>query len=95
MRNTDAQKRFEELPDPDPQASWELEFQRQLFRVTADRIKSEFAPTTWQAFWQTAVEGIRAADVARDLGLSVGAVYVARSRVLARLTEEMKRIQEE
>ncbi len=52
--------------------------------------KTDFAPTTWQAFWQTAVEGESGAAVAAELGLSVGAVYVARSRVLARLTEQIQ-----
>ena len=52
--------------------------------------RSDFAPTTWQAFWRTAVEGESGAAVAAELGLSVGAVYVARSRVLARLTEQIQ-----
>jgi RNA polymerase sigma factor (sigma-70 family) len=95
--DTNAQKRLDEQPDPDQdgQEVWELEFQKQLFRVTAAKIRDQFASTTWQAFWQTAVEGKPAAAVSKDLGLSVGAVYVARSRVLARLKEEMSRIEEE
>ncbi|HEV3235522.1 MAG TPA: sigma-70 family RNA polymerase sigma factor [Gemmataceae bacterium] len=95
--DTNAQKRLDEQPDPeqDGQEVWELEFQKQLFRVAAAKIQEQFTPTSWQAFWQTAVEGKPAAAVSKDLGLSVGAVYVARSRVLARLKEEMSRIEEE
>ncbi len=37
-----------------------------------------------------AVEGCQAADVAAELGMSVGAVYVAKSRVLKRLREEFR-----
>jgi RNA polymerase sigma factor (sigma-70 family) len=95
--DTNAQRRLDEQPDlgPDPQAAWELEFQKQLFRVAAAKIEGSFAPTTWQAFWRTAVEGKNAGVVAKELGLSVGAVYVAKSRVLARLIEEMQRLQPE
>jgi hypothetical protein len=46
------------------------------------------AERTWTAFWLLAVEGCQAAAVAADLGMSVGAVYIARSRVLRRLREE-------
>jgi RNA polymerase sigma factor (sigma-70 family) len=93
--DTNAQKLLDEHPNQDGQDVWELEFQKQLFRVAAAKIQDQFAPTTWQAFWHTAVEGKAAAGVGKDLGLSVGAVYVARSRVLARLKEEMNRIEQE
>lgn len=51
-------------------------------------IRSEFAERTWQAFRRVAIEGHSPADVAADLGMSAGAVYVAKSRVLRRLREE-------
>jgi RNA polymerase sigma-70 factor (ECF subfamily) len=89
-----AQDRLAEYPSPEPdaQAAWEEEFQRQLFRLAADQVRDSFAPSTWRAFWGTAVEGRGAADVAAELGLSVGAVYVARSRVLARLAAQVRRL---
>ena len=59
------------------------------------RSAAEFAPATWQAFWQTAVEGRPPAEVAAELGLSVGAVYVARSRVLARLKRRIEQLGDE
>jgi RNA polymerase sigma-70 factor (ECF subfamily) len=85
----------EPSPEPDPEAAWEQEFQQQLFRLAAAQVQDSFAPTTWKAFWQTAVEGKSGAAVAAELGLSVGAVYVARSRVLARLTERIGQLQGE
>jgi RNA polymerase sigma factor (sigma-70 family) len=86
-----------EQPDPAPdlEAAWEQEYQLHLFRLAAAQVQESFAPTTWQAFWRTAVEGHSAGAVAEELGLSVGAVYVARSRVLARLAEEVQRLQSE
>ena len=82
-------------PGPDPEAAWEQEYQQQLFRLAAAEVRDTFAPATWQAFWRTAVEGRSAAAVAAELGLSVGAVYVARSRVLARLAERVRQMQPE
>ena len=95
--DSNAQQRLaqEPSPGPDPEAVWEQEFQQQLFRVAADRVRDSFAPATWQAFWKTAVEGKSAANVAVELGMSVGAVYVAKSRVLARLTEQIQEMQRE
>jgi RNA polymerase sigma-70 factor (ECF subfamily) len=95
--DSNAQQRLAEEPGPSDglEQAWEQEFQRQLFRVAAEQVQGHFAPTTWQAFWQTAVEGRPAALVAAELGLSVGAVYVARSRVLARLAEQVQQMQPE
>lgn len=53
------------------------------------RIRDQFAERTWQAFWRTAVEGRSPADVGSELGMSAGAVRVAKSRVLQRLRREV------
>jgi len=52
-------------------------------------IRSEFEERTWRAFWGVVVEGRLAADVAAALGMSANAVYVARSRILRRLRDEL------
>ena len=44
-------------------------------------MRGEFQESTWQAFWQTAVEGKRAREVAAGLGMTIAAVYMAKSRV--------------
>jgi RNA polymerase sigma-70 factor (ECF subfamily) len=59
-----------------------------LYGRALELLRGEFTETTWRAFWAVAVDGQRAADAAAALGLSVGAVYIAKSRVLARLREE-------
>lgn len=69
--------------------TWEIEYQRRLASLAMDKIKSEFQDNTWRAFWLTAVEGVSASEAASQVGLSTGAVYVAKSRVLARLKEEV------
>jgi RNA polymerase sigma-70 factor (ECF subfamily) len=53
-------------------------------------MQAEFDERTWKACWQQTVEGRRAADVARDLDMTVNMVYLAKSRVLARLRQELE-----
>jgi len=71
---------------------WEREYQRQLSWQAMERVRHEFQPHTWQAFWLTAVEGQAAASVGQQLNMSPGAVYVAKCRVLARLREEVQQL---
>ena len=70
--------------------AWEMEYQRRLAALAMERVKSEFQESTWRAFWLTAVDGLSAADAAKEVQLSPGAIYVAKSRVLARLKEEVE-----
>jgi RNA polymerase sigma factor (sigma-70 family) len=66
-----------------------MEFRREVFRWAADEIRQEFQPTTWDAFWLTAVEEQDVVEVAQRLGLSCGAIYAARSRVMRRLKKKV------
>ncbi len=52
-------------------------------------VRAEFENRTWEAFWRAAIEGQLPADIAADLGMSVQAVYKAKSRVLRRLRGEL------
>ena len=56
--------------------------------------KVDFTESTWQAFWLTAVDGLKPKEAAEQVGLSVGAVYIARTRVTARLKEEVATLSE-
>jgi RNA polymerase sigma-70 factor (ECF subfamily) len=53
-------------------------------------MKADFQPTTWKACWEYVVADRPPAEVAAELGISVGAVYVAKSRVLNRLRQELQ-----
>jgi RNA polymerase sigma factor (sigma-70 family) len=88
--------RLDSLADKrdDQEAIWELEYQRRLSTLAMDSVKHEFQPATWRAFWATAVDGKSAADIGKELGMTSGAVYVAKSRVLARLREKVSELQE-
>jgi RNA polymerase sigma-70 factor, ECF subfamily len=88
---TDAQRRLTQLPGPPPPDDRPAEEEAEcgLFYRALDLIRSEFEERTWQAFWQTAVEGRAPKDIAEELAMSPGAVRVAKSRVLRRLREEL------
>jgi RNA polymerase sigma-70 factor (ECF subfamily) len=92
---SDARVLLEEQPDPalGREAQWDREYERRLFDWAAGQVRGAFEEATWRAFWQTAVEAHSPAEVARELGMSVGAVYIAKSRVLARLREEIRQLQ--
>jgi RNA polymerase sigma-70 factor (ECF subfamily) len=93
---TSMRHRLEAQPAPaiEEEAVWDGEFERQMFLAATERVRREFHESSWQAFWQTAVDGRGAGDVGRELGLSVGAVYTAKSRVLSRVKQEIELMQE-
>lgn len=69
---------------------FEAERRRQVFAWAADKLRPSFQPRTWQAFWDTAVLQHRVDTVAQRLQMTTGAVYIARSRVMARLREKIQ-----
>lgn len=73
-----------------PQEDWvpefdEAEYRAYLVQRTLKLMQAEFSPPMWQACWETVMNAKPAADVAKDLGITVNAVYLAKSRVLRRL----------
>src|SRR5438445_4636991 len=94
--DTTTNRLLETHPDEsDGSDAWELEYQRRLAALAMERVKGEFQETTWRAVWLTAVEGLATADAAAQVGLSPGAIYVARSRVLSRLKEEVEAMRQQ
>jgi RNA polymerase sigma-70 factor (ECF subfamily) len=78
-----------ELEDPDSPLNrvWIEEHDRYVLRCLLDMMELEFEPVTLRAFRRVALEGASGTEVAGELGISVAAVYAARSRVLRRLRE--------
>ena len=81
---------LEDQPAPEEEQQWNQEYQRRVFAWAAEQVRGRFSPNTWQAFWLTAVDKCDTAEVARELGITVAAVYLAKSRVMARIKEEIK-----
>jgi len=84
---TTMQELIEARPCPEQDESWDREYRQRLFDWACAQIRGEFQEGTWQAFWRTAVAEESGEEVAQALGMSVGAVYVAKSRVRTRLRE--------
>ena len=76
----------------DPESYIDLEFAKQLFVVAANKIKGEFLPQNWSAFWLTYVDQLPISDVAQQLSVKKSRVYVARCRIVSRLKIEIERM---
>jgi len=80
----------DDLASPDGNDAFaEAEYRQHLTARALQIMQAEFQPTTWKACWEHTVAGRPAAAVAAELGISEGAVYVAKHRVLRRLRREL------
>jgi RNA polymerase sigma factor (sigma-70 family) len=77
-----------EDPTDDFAREWEREHDLHIMRKLLDRIKPDFETRTWEMFARATFDGLSAEEVAAELGTSSNAVYIARSRVMARLRQE-------
>ncbi len=79
-----------ELADPHSGLSqeWDREHDLRVTRQLLELLRPSFEETTWRAFEQTAILGQPAAETAHKLGISVNAVFIAKSRVLSKLRQE-------
>jgi RNA polymerase sigma-70 factor (ECF subfamily) len=81
---------LENLEVPDGLVEFtEAEYRSYLAARAAQLMQAQFEPATWKAFWALVVEGRPVTEVAAELGLTANAVYIAKSRVLARLRQEL------
>jgi RNA polymerase sigma-70 factor (ECF subfamily) len=68
---------------------WEAEYSMQLVNQAMGLIQADFQPATWKAFWEQVVVGRPAKEVAAELGMSTGAAYAAKFRVVDRLRQDL------
>lgn len=89
--NSDFMQQLDAFADQDSETSqiWNRQHDEQVVSRTLEIIRPRVAPKTWEAFRKQAIEGISASLVARDLEMSVDAVYAAKSRVLKMLRLEV------
>jgi RNA polymerase sigma-70 factor, ECF subfamily len=79
-----------DVPARDDRLFEEQEYRRQLLRGALELLHDELQPATWKAFHEHGVNGRPAAEVAAELGMTVGGVYAAKCRVLGRLREHLR-----
>jgi RNA polymerase sigma-70 factor (ECF subfamily) len=72
-----------------------MELRRQAFHRAAAIAKEDFSAADWQAFWLMTIEGLSAAEVAQQVGKTVGAVYAAKGRVMRRLIERIRELEQQ
>ncbi len=85
-----------DVPDTDPRMELdEAEYRRRLVARALQLMQVDFEATTWKACWEFLVEGRDPEAIARDLGISVNAVYLAKSRVLRHLRVELQGLLDE
>jgi RNA polymerase sigma-70 factor (ECF subfamily) len=89
---SDAQDRLLQIPSPEDELDdvSSDDTDRELLSRALQVIRLDFEEQTWQAFWQTVVDGETAGSIAAALGTTVNAVYKAKARVLHRLREELE-----
>jgi RNA polymerase sigma factor (sigma-70 family) len=83
---------LDQLEDPASDLSrlWDQEHDRHVVGRLLDLIEPEFAPSTWRAFRRLVLDEQSPEAVAAELGLTVNAVFIAKSRVLQRLRRETR-----
>jgi RNA polymerase sigma-70 factor (ECF subfamily) len=93
---TDAHERFLQVPEPpEPvEAGDSQETSGLLLPTSLDLVRAEFESHTWEAFCRVVIQRQPSARVALELGMSIAAVYQAKSRVLRRLRQELDGLME-
>ena len=85
------------LPEPEHRTvvAFDDEYRNEVFDWAAEQVRGEFRETTWQAFWRSCVLHEPIVEVAESLGMTAGNVYVARTRVIARLRQAVEECEAE
>jgi RNA polymerase sigma factor (sigma-70 family) len=75
--------------------AWTEEFNAHLLATALARSRPHFEEQTWRAFELVWLERRPAAEVANELKVPIDRVYVAKSRVLERLQQEVQELAED
>ncbi len=67
-------------------------YEHELIVWAAEQVRDEFIDTSWVAFWATVVDGKSVRDVAAELGISCGSIYMSRSRIMARIRRKVDEV---
>ena len=94
---TDMLELMKRLPEPEHRTveAFDEEYRDAVFHWAAEQVRHEFRESVWHAFWRTCVLNEPIADVADELGMTTGYVYVARSRIVARLRQTIEEFEAE
>ena len=81
------QEELNQLADDTSELSrkWNQDYDQFVLNSLMSRIKSDFNQRTWKAFQLFAIDGLKASEVAKQMGISENSVFIAKSRVMSRL----------
>jgi RNA polymerase sigma-70 factor (ECF subfamily) len=71
----------------------EAEFDLELLEEAMNRVRLRVAPSKWDVFRLTALEGQSGQAVAQQAGMKVATVFVVRSKVQKMIQEELQRLE--
>lgn len=81
-----------ESVETDDDKRWDRTWEAALLAATLDAVEREVEPATWRAFELVVLQGVPAAEAARELGMALTAVYNAKHRVVGRLRERRQAV---
>lgn len=70
-------------------------YRRELIVWAAESVKNEFQPNSWAAFRETMINHRSVDEVASELNVSAGSIYMSRSRVLARIRQKVSAVEQD
>lgn len=90
--NSSVDQLIREVPESCQESQiFDLEEKRQVFAWAVEKIRPSFKDSTWQAFWKSSVENQDVEAVAKEIGITKGAVYIARSRVMSKFKHQIQK----
>ncbi len=75
-----------------PDAQLVHQYEHELIVWAAEQVRNEFRDTSWKAFAATIIDGRPVADVAEELNVTAGSIYMSRSRILARIRTKIQKL---
>lgn len=74
--------------------AWEDEWRQAVLKACITELRQQVEPVTLEAFELYALKGVEADEVAKRLGISRNAVFLAKSRLIARLRDMQTQMDE-
>lgn len=71
------------------------EYQHELVVWAADQVRHEFLETSWRAFRATVIDGRSVDEVASELDVTAGSIYMSRSRIMARIRKKVAEVNDQ
>ena len=70
-------------------------YEHELIVWAAEQVRHEFIETSWRAFWATVIEERPVDEVASQLGVTAGSIYMSRSRIMAKIKKRIAEVNDQ